>query len=642
MFGEDSLVKQHKERADYVFYIIIFSFSIIISRLWFLQIFRGDEFYQYSLENILRKEVIRSSRGLIFDRNNKVLVRNLTRFDVIIIPQYLKDKKKTISRLSKIINISKKDIYKTLKKYRSLASFRPVVLKKNLTRKEVAIIETENFKLPGVSIRPFKSRHYPKVEIGAHLLGYISEISREQLPKYQKRDGTTYSQGDMIGQSGVEKSFDKYLRGESGYEYVQVDAFGRKKRGGLQKILGRIDDKEQTPGYHVRLTLDEKLQEVAYKALEGKVGAAVALNVENGEILAMVSRPSFDPKQFSIGLTKDYWRSLIENENNPLRNKAIQEHYAPGSTFKTITAIAALEEGLIDENTTINCKGSFRLGRRVYHCWKRGGHGKVNVYKSIKESCDVFYYKIAMNLDIDVLGHYANLFGFGYKSGIDLRRETSGLIPSKAWKKKKTGQPWIKGETLSCAIGQSFILSTPLQLARAYMAIANKGKIYKPQIVRDIFTNNGNIIKHFKPKLTNEIEISEKTLAIVKESLYKAVNERGGTAFWHKGKGITMSGKTGTSQVISFSKDQIYSKCEKKEFKFRHHGVFAAYAPFKNPKIAVAVIVEHGCHGSSAASPVAEKIISKYMNDYYPELIIKKVKKVKIFKKIEKVKKVKM
>ena len=343
----------------------------------------------------------------------------------------------------------------------------------------------------------------------------------------------------------------------------------------------------------------------------------------------MVSRPSFDPSKFSKGLTSEYWSSLVNNDKNPLRDRTIQEHYAPGSTFKTITALAALEEGIVTEDTEVSCKGSFRLGRRPFHCWKRRGHGKVNIYKAIRESCDVYFYKVATKLDIDTLAKYAKGLGMGSKTGITLPRETSGLIPTKEWKLKRNGIEWQLGETLSCVIGQSYVLATPLQLAMSYAAIANNGKLYRPFLIKEVFSTIGDVIKKSTPEVVNQITLSEKNLKIIKEGLNQVVNNSKGTAWWQRGRGIHMAGKTGTSQVVRFSADKIYSKCEDNEYRFRHHGVFAAYAPVEDPKIAVGVVIEHGCHGSSAAAPVAREVITTYMKKYYPTIYKKNLEEDK-------------
>ncbi len=631
MFGEDDLVKSHKHRAEMIFNIILGCFCLILIRLWYLQIYKGDLFRRYSLENRLRKEVVKAPRGMVFSRNNQLLVHNIPRFDAVITPQYLSRKKETLSKLSEVLDIPIASIKKIMKKNRGQAKYRPVIIKKNISRKEVAIIETESAKLPGVTVQTFISREYKDKEVGAHLLGYISEISQAQLPRYRKRDNFNYRLGDFIGQAGLEEQFDLMLRGEDGYQFMEVDARGRMKRLiNSKEIFSGIENKRAEPGNNIRLTIDRDMQVTAFESLEGKVGSAVAVDINSGEILTMVSRPSFDPTKFSQGLTAAYWSSLVNNENNPLRDRTIQEHYAPGSTFKTITAIAALEEKIVEANQEIMCGPTFRLGRRTYHDWKRSGHGLTDVFKSIRRSVDVYFYKIATMLDIDILGKYARKFGLGSKTGISLPRETSGLIPSKEWKKKLKGEEWQLGETLSCVIGQSYILVTPLQLAMAYASIANGGKLYHPVLIKEVFSNNGDILKKVEPKLVGEADISEKTLKDVKKGLYQVVNHRRGTAWWYRGRGIRMAGKTGTAQVRSMSSKELFSRCEEMPFKSRHHGIFAAFAPYDDPKIAVGVIVEHGCHGSSAAAPVARNIITTYMKKYYPKLYKKYAEEDKI------------
>lgn len=622
MFGDDDAVKSHKSRGDAIGNIVLLAFAVIVARLWYLQIYQGKTLHRYSIENRLRKEVVKAPRGMVFSRNNQLLINNIPRFDAIIVPQYLKNKKKSLAKLSRILGMEVSEIERILKKNRGQASYRPVTVKKNISRQEVAVIETENFKMPGVVVRKFISREYTDKNIGGHLLGYISEINQSQLPNYRERDEFNYKLGDFIGQAGLEEKFDLNLRGEDGYQFVEVDAMGRMKRA-LQAsgIFKDIKNKNANPGNNIRLTIDRDLQISAYRALEAKdrVGSVVAVDVHTGEILAMVSRPSYDPSRFSRGISKEYWGSLTADERNPLRDRTVQEHYSPGSTFKVFTAIAALEEGIVDERTEINCPGYFKLGRRKSHCWKKWGHGKVNVYRALGESCDVYFYKIATKLDIDVLAKYAKMFGFSSKTGINLPREITGLIPTKEWKKKRFGEEWQVGETLSCVIGQSYVLTTPLQLALSYAGIANGGKLYRPRLIKEIFSNNGDVKVKTDAQMSAEVPVSQKTLDIVKKGLYEVMYGKKGTARWYKGRGIRMAGKTGTSQVIRFSAEKLFEKCDQKPYKFRHHGIFVSYAPADDPKIAVSVVAEHGCSGSSAGAPVARDVITTYMKKYHPE-----------------------
>jgi penicillin-binding protein 2 len=616
MFGEDEIIKGHSPRARWIAVIVLACFFILGLRLFYLQVYKGDLFYRYSVNNKIRKEVLPSPRGMIFSRKSKLLVNNVPRFDAIMIPQFVKDRQELITKMSAILGMTEKEIQKVLKRNGGQARYRPITIKKNISPREVAIMETEAEKIPGMRVSTFISRDYLDSEVGAHTLGYISEISQVQLPKYRRRDKFNYKLGDFIGQSGIEEFFDNILRGIDGQEILEVDARGRMRRVLEDNNLYKdIKNLPVLPGNNIRLTLDRDIQLAAYKALEDKVGSAVAIDVRTGDVLAMVSRPSFDPSKFSTKLTTNYWNSIIKNENRPLRDRSIQEHYAPGSTFKTITAIAALEEKIINKDTTFDCAGKLRLGRRNFHCWKKSGHGKTDVVKALKESCDVFFYQIAKKLSIDKLADYARAFGVGSRTGIDLKRETTGLMPDSDWKEKRFGRPWQGGETLGCAIGQSYVLMTPIQLAVAYAAIANEGKILKPNLIKEVFSVFGEINQKSSPKVKSEINISKETFKIVKEGLFSVVNEKGGTAYWYRPKNSTMAGKTGTSQVKSFSAEDIYKKCEDREYKSRHHGIFSAYAPVEKPEIAISVIVEHGCHGSSAAAPVARAIVDEYFKN---------------------------
>lgn len=622
MFGDKELINIHKERSIQIGNIIIICFSVIVVRLGYLQIYKGKLYQKFSQQNRLRKEIVRAPRGMIFDRNDNILVDNTPRFDVMLTKQFLSDRENTVTSLAKILDMSEDSINSIIKKNSYQEKYIPIIIKKNISQREVAIIETENEKLPGISVNTFISRDYLDKEVGAHALGYISEISQTQLPKYKKRDDIDYKLGDFIGQFGIEEQVDKTIRGENGFEYVEVDALGRKKKYiNEDDLFEGISNQSPQPGRNIKLTVDRDLQNIAYEALKGKSGSLTAIDINTGEVLAMISTPAFDPSQFSRGLTQKYWSSLVNNEENPLRDRNIQEHFSPGSTFKPFTAIAALEEGIINKNTKMQCHGVMRFNGRAYRSWKRGNEMQVDIVDSLKNSCNIFYYKIATELDIDSLAKYAKMFGFGKRTGVKLPREVSGLVPTREWKLKRNGTKWQDGETLSCAIGQSYVLTSTMQLANAYATIASKGKRYRPFIVKEIMDQNLNTIKVTEPVLLDEVKLKPSTWDLVQEGLYKVANSPGGTAFWKRGLGNQMAGKTGTSQVVTAkSSDDLYSKCSERPYKYRHHGVFVAYAPFDNPQIAVAALVEHGCGGSSAAAPIVEKVISKYMEKYQPEL----------------------
>ncbi len=631
MFGEEELVKVHKTRAGMIGNIVFAAFGLLLARLWYLQVYKGEQLHQFSIQNRLRKEVVWAPRGMIHSRDDQLLVDNIPRYDAILTPQYLLEREVTLEKLHKILMLEPGSIEKLLKKNQNQATYRPITIKKNIGFDELAQIESLNAELPGVSVQTFISREYKDKEVGAHLLGYISEISQQQLPKFRKRDAMDYRLGDFIGQFGIEEQLDKFLRGANGHEFVEVDSRGRRKRYiNTDNLFKGIEDEKPNQGMNVKLTIDRDMQMAGYAALEGKVGSIIAIDIESGEVLAMVSRPAFDPSQFSRGLTPEYWRSLITNKENPLRDRNIQEHYSPGSTFKAITGISAFEEGVIDENTEVFCNGNLRFGRKVYHCWKREGHGATSITKAIRESCNVFFQRAAMKMSIDTIAKYANMFGLGKRTGISLPREVSGLIPTEAWKQKRYGQVWQPGETLSCAIGQSYVLASTIQMAQAYGAIANGGKIYRPYVVKDIYTPKGELIKTFTPELLSDFKLkNEKTLKYVREGLFQVVNNPKGTAFARRGKGIQMAGKTGTSQVVRATADKVYQKCEQMDYDYRHHGVFVGFAPYDKPRIAAAALVEHGCHGSSAATPVVEAVVTAYMQKYHPETYLQNLEKDK-------------
>ncbi|MBF0365990.1 MAG: penicillin-binding protein 2 [Oligoflexia bacterium] len=623
MFDHEALIKLHRARANLIANIILLLFSLVLARLWYLQVYKGKQLLNYSLQNRLRREEIEAPRGMFFDRNGSLIVNNVPRFDAAVIPQYLQNKKETIRKLAEILEMPEDAVYKAMAKKSNIASYKSVVVKKNISRKEVAIIETQNDELPGVAVEMVVSREYVDREVGAHLLGYISEISSSQLPRYRSRDNFDYKLGDFIGQSGLEQQLDRIIRGQNGYEFVEVDAMGRRKIRVKSEddFFKEIKSKPAIPGPNVMLTIDRDMQLSAFNALQGREGAAVAVDVNTGEILTMVSVPSFDPSSFSKGLSNNYWGVLSNDPRRPLRDRVIQEHYSPGSTFKPLVAVAALEEGEAEEKGEIGCTGQFPMGRKVFHCWKKHGHGSVDIYRSIRESCDTFYYRLGKRMDINTIAHYVKSMGLGHKTGIALPREVAGLMPDREWKKKRNGEDWMLGETLSCVIGQSYVLATPLQLALAYAVIANGGKLYRPYVVKRIFTNSGKTIKTFSPELLSKVNLSPRTVQIVQEALRQVVNDPKGTAYYYgHGRGIALAGKTGTAQVIKMSAEKLFAKCEETEYKYRHHGLFIGYAPYDDPKIAVAAIVEHGCHGASAATPVVVDIVATYLKKFYPEL----------------------
>jgi penicillin-binding protein 2 len=620
--GQEEQIREYQDRFRYLYIGVFIGLFLLFSRLVYLQVLTGDRMRQYSEENRIKRVKIAAPRGMVFDRNGTLLLDNRPAFDLEIIPQYLRESKQStevVALLSKLIGIKVQDLMDILQKNKGQPSFIPVKVKTDLTREEVALIEAWKIDMPGVQIQQEIRRTNLHGDVAAHLLGYIGEVSQAELPKLNK-NGEKYKLGDNIGKFGIEEKLEEVLRGVDGEKLVEVDALGRIKLAkGRGRVLSSEVEKPATPGKNVILSIDQDLQEAAIKAFGDKIGAIVAIDPNNGEILAMLSRPSFDPTSFSRGISSQLWNKLVNNENKPLRDKTIQDWYPPGSVFKLITMIAGLEEGAIDKNSRFVCTGGIKVGNRTYHCHKKGGHGEVGPIDAIVKSCDVFFYRTAQRLkSVDDIANWAMHMGLGRRTGIPLAREVPGLIPTEEWKQKTYKQPWNPGDTLSVAIGQGAVLTTILQLANTYATMANGGTQYRPFFVKRIESIDGKIITDSKPEIIDTSRLKPTTWDIVKKGLWGVVNLPSGTMFANRLPGMDFAGKTGTAQVISLSKDRIFSKCENMKFRERHHGLFAGFAPADKPKIAVAVIAEHACHGASGAGPVAKAIIDTYLRKIDP------------------------
>ena len=590
-----------RQRVTGVMVCVLAAFAILLLRLIYIQVLRGEEYRLLSLNNRIRLQSIDPPRGLIYDRNGHVLVENRPSFDVDITMKDAGNVEETVKKVAKHLNVSHEELMLKLTSSKGISAYKPILLKQDIGRNALASIEAHKYDLPGIAVNVKLRRHYLNVQDAAHLIGYLSEISPEELAA-QKYPGRR--RGDFIGKFGAEKAYENYLRGTRGGRQVEVNANGQ-----VVRILKTVAAK---PGQNIYLTIDHALQKKAESLLRGVAGAAVAMEPGSGRILALASSPSFDQNFFAVGMSHDQWDTLISNPFRPMENKAIQGEYPPGSTYKIITAMAGLEEGVIDENTQVFCPGFYRFGNRTYRCWKKGGHGQVEILKAITESCDVYFYKVGELLGVDRLAWYAKASGLGFPTGINLDKEAKGLIPTAAWKKRRIGIPWQRGETLSVAIGQGFNLATPLQMAGMTAAIASGGTRYKPIIMESIKTPDGRGLYQSEPQVIGKVPVSERTLGLLKTGLWAVVNSDHGTARGSRLADIEISGKTGTSQVISRKKDDTRSE-EERPAHLRPHAWFVAYAPSENPVIAVAVLIEHGEHGSSAAAPVARELIKAYL-----------------------------
>lgn len=599
----------YRQRVSGALVFVVAAFLILLARLYYLQIIEGPELRQRSQDNWFRLHSVPPMRGLIFDRNGVLLVDNRPRFDVSIVSREAKDPKEVVQKVAELLDVPGEDLLAKLVEAKGAPSFKRILLSRDISRDAVATIEAHKLELPGIVITVEPTRHYVEGERASHLIGYLSEISPEELKRGAFPDNRA---GDFIGKFGVEKAYEPYFHGKRGIQHVEVNALGE-----VTRILKTEEAAE--PGKNIYLTLDIRLQRMAESLLEGKVGTALAMDPSNGEILAMAVSPAFDPNAFVEGMTYESWNELVSNEFRPMENKAIQGQYPPGSTYKIVSAIAGLEERVINEQTRLFCPGSYKYGNRTFRCWRRRGHGFMNPVDALAQSCDVFFYQVGEKLGVDRLAKYARACGLGAPTGIELDKEASGLVATSEWKLRRIGVPWQGGETLSVVIGQGFNLATPIQMLGIISAVANGGTLYNPTVVRQIESLDGSPVKRRTSIPLGTLPMSQKTLRIVKKGLTEAVNKPGGTAWSARIAGMDMAGKTGTAQVIRMEDDGESKRAESDDPRYQDHAWFIAFAPGKEPRIAVAVLVEHGGHGSTAAAPIARDMIRTYLevNTYH-------------------------
>jgi len=577
---------------------VLLTFVIITARLFYLQIVEGEAYRVLSENNSVRLQMVEPQRGLLFDTRGELLVDNRPSFDVTVTLKDAKPIRTTLDRLSRYAGLSLDELQSQVENRNGHPAFKPLVLRSDVDRNVLAAIEVTRFDLPGVAIDVNTRREYVNRSSAAHLLGYLGEVNSDELKAGKNPD---LRAGDLIGKCGIEKAYDSILRGKRGGRQVVVNASGQ--------VMRAIEQVDAIPGKNLLLTIDHRLQQLAETLLNDAAGAVVALDPRNGHVLVLASSPPFNPNAFVSGISHKDWEALVSNPQHPMENKAIQAEYPPASTYKIITAIAGLEEGVIDENTTFFCPGHYYFGNREYRCWKKGGHGNMNVEKALTESCDVFFYQVGLRLGVDRIAKWAQRLGLGSPTGIDMDQEAAGLIPTAAWKKQKTGIPWQGGENLSIAIGQGFDLVTPLQQAVMIAAVANGGIRYKPIVIKAIQDENCNENLDIKEKVMGQVQIRSRTLEIIRKALWNVVNTERGTAWRSRVEGLDICGKTGSAQVIERKEKKPEKEPNKRLENLKDHAWFIAYAPAQNPRIAVAVIVEHGEHGSSAAAPIAKELI---------------------------------
>lgn len=573
--------------------------SALVGRLYYLQVVESENYRTLAEENRINLRLLAPPRGRIVDRRGRPLAVNRQNYQVVVVAEQAKDVEATLDALGRIIDISDSERRRVLRDVGRKRKFVPIPIRGNLDWEAVAQIEVNAPDLPGIAIDEGQSRHYLHGEDFAHVLGYVAPVSEKEL----NGDPLLELPGFRIGKAGIEKIYDLSLRGNGGSSEVEVNAVGR--------VIRELNRKEGEPGTDIALTIDMDLQRLATKRLQGQSAAAVVLDVRNGDVLALASTPGFDPNAFNRGLSNEEWRGLISNPRAPLSNKAIAGQYAPGSTFKMAVALAALEKGVITPDTKVKCWGRTRLGNARFHCWKRGGHGPVDLHEALAQSCDIYFYEVAKRVGVDRISAMAERLGLGQTLGLDLPGERAGLLPTRDWKQATIGVPWQMGETLIAGIGQGYVLATPLQLAVMTARIANGGLAVTPRLTRGATTPRG--AERETP--LHGIGLVPSHLQLVRDGMIAVVNGRRGTARASaiKEPGMQMAGKTGTSQVRRISKAEREAGVFKNEdlpWERRDHALFVGYAPVNAPRYAVAVVVEHGGGGSKAAAPVARDILA--------------------------------
>ena len=595
-------LEDFKGRYRYFVAFVAIAFFVIVIQLWYLQVIRGTDLRQLSENNRVRIRENPADRGMILDRKGQILAHNRPSFEVYLVPEDLKSNPDVVPRVGELLKISEEEIREKLKQQKRRAPFKPVRIKADIDWNELAVLESNRVHLPGliVDVRPRRAYNYG--DLAAHLIGYLGEVDEGEL---RQPSDAPYRMGALIGKYGVEYRWEEDLRGVDGGRQIEVDAIGRELKP-LQSV-------DPFPGNNVVLTIDFELQKVAEDAFQDKNGALIAVDPKTGRILAMVSRPSFDPSVFARNITPEEWKALTENPFHPLQNRGIQGQYPPGSVFKIITAIAGLETGAITAQTQMNCAGAYPYGNRDFRCWKEGGHGTLSLHRALVESCDIFFYQLGLKAGVDAIAHYAQEFGLGKLTEIPIPHEKAGTVPSTSWKKKRFGVPWYSGETLSLSVGQGYLNATPLQLVSLISAVANGGRLYLPQVVERVENIYGSALKEYAPVEAGRASVSESTLRIVQEALLGVVNEPHGTGSVCAIKDVKVAGKTGTAQVVRMAQDAKRGDMNRLPAKFRDHAWFVAYAPFEDPTIAVVVLVEHGGFGAAAAAPIAKKVIEKFM-----------------------------
>jgi penicillin-binding protein 2 len=596
---------------------VLVAFALLFARFFQLQVVQHDTYASKAEDNRISIVPIAPNRGLILDRNGVVLARNYSAYTLEIFPAKVKDLERTILELGEVVEVQAKDRSRFRKLYAEMRNAESLPIRTRLSDDEVARFAANRYRFPGVEIKARLFRQYPHGDLASHVIGYIGRINPKDQERLAELEvGANYRGTDFIGKAGLEASYQQELHGTTGMEQVEIDAAGR----GIRTLA-------RTPaqaGNNITLTLDIKLQEVAEVAFGDRRGALVAIEPSTGGVLALVSKPGFDPNLFVDGIDPQSWTDLNNSPDRPLNNRAIAGVYPPGSTFKPFMAMAALETGKRHYKSAINDPGYFEFGGRRFRDSKPGGHGYVDLYKSIVVSSDTFYYQLANDMGIDAIAAFMGKFGLGAKSGIDLEGEAIGVLPSPEWKQRRFSKPeqkkWYAGETISIGIGQGYNAYTPIQLAVAMATLAANGEMYRPRLVSHIDNLRTGERRHLEPVLQQRLGLNPEHVEFVKQAM-AGVNKEGTGARSFAGAGYTSGGKTGTAQVIGMKQGEKYDEKKVSE-RHRDHSLFVVFAPVESPKIALMVIVENGGFGARAAAPIARAVLDYYLLGKLPQAMM--------------------
>ncbi len=606
---KNHLHEQHyfRLRLGVAAFVVLSLFAVLAFRFSYLQLKQYNHYQTLAENNRISLVPIVPNRGLILDKNGTVLAHNFFAYTLEITPSKINDVEATIAEISKLVEVSSLD-RKRFKKLRDQShNFESVPIRTHLNEIEAARFAVNHYRFPGVEIKSRLFRHYPLGKLGSHMVGYIGRINDKDIKNLEESgDLSNYKGSDHIGKSGLEQFYEKYLHGTTGFQQVEIDADGHAVRV--------LSSNAPIPGNNIILSADSKLQEIAETAFGDRRGAMVAINPKTGEVLSYVSQPTFDPNLFVDGIDSESWKALNESLDKPLINRPLRGIYPPGSTFKPFVALAGLEAGKREPPYSINDPGFYTLpgSSHRYRDWKPGGHGTVDIQKAITISCDTFFYGLAMELGIDNLTSFVRHFGFGRKSDFDIKGEIEGLLPTPEWKNRRFKQPWYPGETVIVGIGQGYTLVTPLQLAQATAILANNGVAMRPHLVSHIQNAQSGKNTAITPIIQDKLTLNPNHIEIVKRGMVDVTMPGGTAASVGANAGYTIAAKTGTAQVIGIKQNEKYNEHAIDE-RHRDHALFIAFAPAEDPKIALAVIVENGGHGGSAAGPIARKVMDYYL-----------------------------